>query len=377
MKTSVTLGRILGIPIGINFSWLFIFFFVTASTAFLYHQSYPEWSRSVYVGLGLLTSLLFFGSLLAHELTHSIVARRNGIPVKSITLFIFGGVAQISREAARPRTELIMAAAGPASSLVMAGFFGLVWWLFQGFSQPATALAQWLGLINLSLAGFNMIPGFPLDGGRVFRSILWGVSGNYRTATRVATLAGQGVGYLFIFGGLAMAFGGHWWIFQGSFSGIWLAVVGWFLENAASSSYRQSLLRDTLQGLTAADVMEKGCVAVPSDITVGRLVQDYILPSKSRCFMVAGAGRLDGMVALNQVKSVPRARWESITVGQAMVPADRIPTVRAEAEAVAVLERLQDEGLAELPVVRGQEVVGIVSRDTLLEILRTRSELGM
>ncbi|MFQ5827256.1 MAG: site-2 protease family protein, partial [Dehalococcoidia bacterium] len=206
MSYSFRLGRLFGIPIYLHISWFIIFALVTLSLSRIYFPSlYPNWSSGLYLIVGVATSLLFFASVVAHELTHSLVSRLNGIPVKSITLFIFGGVARITREAGKPMAELVMAAAGPASSLVIAGLFGLLWWLAGPHSEPISALAGWLGGINIALAVFNMIPGFPLDGGRVLRSLIWRLTGNYKRATRLASLAGRGVGYTLITVGILWA----------------------------------------------------------------------------------------------------------------------------------------------------------------------------
>jgi len=238
MRTSFVIGRIFGIPIGVNYSWFIIFIIVTASLALFYFpENYPKWSVETYWGIALVTSLLFFGSVLAHELCHSIVSIHNGIPVRSITLFIFGGVSQISREAAKASDELVMAAAGPLSSLVLGGIFAAIWYLSLPVSEPVAAVAYWLMIINVSLALFNLIPGFPLDGGRVLRSLLWAVT-DYRRATRIAAISGQGIAYLFIVVGIVIMFLGYW------INGLWIAFIGWFLGGAAAASRREVTLQE-------------------------------------------------------------------------------------------------------------------------------------
>lgn len=250
MRGSIRIGKIFGIPIGLHYSWFVIFGIVTFSLSYyIYPDSYPGWSNSMYWLIGIITSLLFFCSVLAHELSHSLVSRRNGVPIKSITLFIFGGVARISRESSRASGEFKMAIAGPLSSMVIAGIFTVIWLISRNSNEPVAALSSWLAYINGSLAVFNMIPGFPLDGGRVLRSILWGATRNYRRATRIATRIGQGVAYLMIIGGLVIAFKYDW------LSGIWLAFIGWFLNNAATASFSQVTLREGLGNFTAGDVM--------------------------------------------------------------------------------------------------------------------------
>jgi len=249
VKGSLRIGRILGIPILINYTWFAIFVFMIITLALYYFPHYyPSWGQATYWGLGIATSLLFFASLVVHELAHSIVCIRNGIPVKSITLFIFGGVARISREAPRPTAELVMAMAGPLASVAIAAFFGGIWWLTRNTIEPVAAMASYLGLINAILAAFNMIPGYPLDGGRVFRSVMWWTIGNYKKATYIASLTGRGIGYLFIVGGIFVMF-----YFGYLVNGLWFAFIGWFLNNAALGSYRQAAMREALRDFTAGD----------------------------------------------------------------------------------------------------------------------------
>lgn len=372
MSSSLRLGKLFGIPFGINYSWFIIFAIVTASLALGYFPSeYRHWSPLQSWVVGIATSLLFFASVVAHELAHSIVSIAFGIPVKSITLFLFGGVSQISREAARPRSELIMAAAGPATSLAIAAFFGAISFITSGFSEHLSALAAWLGIINVALALFNMVPGFPLDGGRVLRAILWGMTGNYKRATRIASLSGQGVAYLLIFAGVYLMLRGN------LPNGLWLMLIGWFLENAASASYRQVELREALQGYKAAELMTQDCPSVPRDLTLGDLVRRHIFLTGRRCFLVSGDGRLEGMVTLREVKKVPQERWDTMTVAQAMLPAEKLHVARYDEDALTILERMDEEDINQMPVTKDGEVVGMIGRDNLLRFIRTRSELRM
>ena len=254
MKSSVRLGKILGIPIGVNYTWFIVFALVTMSLATGYFPSrYSDWSFAAYLSVGLLTSLLFFGSVLIHELAHSIVALARGIPVKGITLFIFGGVANIGREPDRPMTELLVAIAGPIASLLLAATFGLFWLTGQVIDASALAgLGLYLATINLWLALFNLLPGFPLDGGRVFRSAVWAWTDNMNLATRWAARSGRAIAILMIIGGGFMIMKGNWG------NGIWLAFIGWFLDNAARQSARQANIREALEGYTAGDFAASG-----------------------------------------------------------------------------------------------------------------------
>jgi len=237
MGRAFSLGKVFGIEFRLHYTWFVIFILVTVSLVF------PHWLSPLYWIMAIAASLLFFASVLAHELAHSLVGRANGIPVKSITLFIFGGVALMTREATRPNAELKMAAAGPACSLAIGGLFALIWLVTRGVATSVAEMAGWLAVINIALAVFNMIPGFPLDGGRIFRAILWRATGNYQRSTLLATWVGRGVAYLFILGGILIIllhpFGLSW------FDGVWLAFIGWFLGNAASASYRQAQWPET------------------------------------------------------------------------------------------------------------------------------------
>jgi len=258
MGKSFTLGRLFGIQFRLHFSWFIIFIVVTTLLSWQYFPSaYTGWPWLLYWIIGIATSLLFFASVLAHELAHSLVGRAQGIPISSITLFIFGGVAQMTREATRSGAELKMAVAGPVCSLFIGGLFGLLWLLTENTIEPVAALALWLAAMNSILAVFNLIPGFPLDGGRVLRSLLWRVTGSYSRSTRIATRIGQAIGYLFIVAGLLIIllhpFG--YSRAEGLWNGLWICLVGWFLENAASISYRQIRGQEAVHNSTNSQVM--------------------------------------------------------------------------------------------------------------------------
>ena len=376
MGSAFNLGKLFGIQFRLHYTWFIIFLLVTFSLSWqVFPVLYPGWTVLVYWVIGIVTSLLFFASVVAHELAHSLVARINGIPVKSITLFIFGGVAQMAREAAHPGAELKMAAAGPACSLVIGGLFALLWLSTQGIIEPIAALAFWLAQINVVLAVFNLIPGFPLDGGRVFRSLLWRFTGNYKRSTQIAVRVGQGVGYLFILLGISVVFlrpfGLDW------FSGLWLAFIGWFLENAASSSYRQVQWRDALHGFSASQVMTSIYPTVPPNITVKELVQGYILTGGHHFFMVADEGRLVGILTLDNIKSVPQPSWEATQIRKIMTPADKLRVAYPDQEALSILSQMEAGDINQMPVVSGGRVIGLITRDNLIRFLRVRSELGV
>jgi Zn-dependent protease/CBS domain-containing protein len=368
------LGKLFGIQFRLHYTWFIIFFLITISLSWqIFPFSHPAWPFFLYWVMGIITSLLFFASVVAHELAHSLVGRANGIPVKSITLFIFGGISLMTREATKAKDELLMAGAGPACSLALSGFFGLLWLFTQGVVEPLAAMALWLAYVNLMLAVFNLIPGFPLDGGRVLRSLLWRITGNYRRSTQVATRIGQGVGYLFILCGILIfflrPFGLNW------FSGLWLVFIGWFLETAASVSYRQAQWREALQRFSAFQVMTADCAAVPPNITVSQLIQGYILTGGRQCFLIADEGRLEGVLVLHNIKSLPQPKWEVTQLREIMTPVDKLRTAHPDQNALSILEQMDESEIDQMPVVSESGVIGLITRDSLMRFLRIHSEL--
>lgn len=374
MGGAFNLGKIFGIQFRLHYTWFIIFALITGSLSWQYFPfAYPGWNLWTYWVSGIFASLLFFASIVAHELAHSLVGRANGIPVKSITLFIFGGVAHMTREATRHGDEFKMAAAGPASSLVIGGLFYLLHWLIQGISEPVDAMVLWLATVNVLVAVFNLIPGFPLDGGRVFRSILWRFSGDYGRSTRIATRVGRGVGYLFILGGILMIFllPGQW------FSGLWLVFIGWFLSNTASASYHQVQLQGALQGLSVSEVMTSDCPVVAASVTIARLVRDYIFASGHRCFLVTDEGELEGILTLGNIKTVPQSDWEITQVRNIMTPVEKLKIAAPDQDALTVLEQMDENDINQMPVVGEGRVIGLITRDDVIRLLRTRVRLGM
>jgi Zn-dependent protease len=363
---SFNLGKVFGIQVRLHYSWFIIFMLVTVTLV------YPNWSQPLSWVMGIITSLLFFASVLAHELAHSLVGRVNGVPIKSITLFIFGGMAQMTREATKASAELKMAVAGPACSLAIGGFFGLVWFLSRGTIEPVAEMAGWLAIINVALAAFNLIPGFPLDGGRVFRASMWYFSGNYQRSTQVATRVGQGIAYTFIAGGIAIMF-----LFGEWLSGLWLVFIGWFLQSTASMSYRQTQWREALSGLTASQMMTTDYITVPPDITINQLVHEHVLPKGHHFFLVTDGKRFKGMLTLQNIKSVPQSKWDTTPVEKIMVPAERLKAVSPDQDGLSVVEQMDEKGLNQMPVASEGRIIGLVARDNLLRFLRTRTELGI
>lgn len=379
MRASLTFGRIFGIPIGVHSSWFLVAALITWSLAGGYFpQEYPAWSSATYWIVGAITAALFFASVLIHELGHSVVALREGVPVRGITLFIFGGVAQIGSEPPTAGAEFRIAIAGPVTSFALAGLFGLLG-LTATVNSAAAAPAVYLGRINLLLAVFNLIPGFPLDGGRVLRAILWQYAGNFRTATRWATTVGRGVAYLMILAGFAMMLGVRLPYFgRGFINGLWIAFIGWFLNNAAEASNQQAVLRDSLAGITVRDVMTPRCPTVPGDLRLDHLVNEHILGGGQRCFFVSSDfGGLQGMITIHNVRSTPRDRWSDVTTRDVMTPVDTLEWAHPDEEVYDILQRMDEADVNQMPVMDNGHLVGMITRENLLHYIRMRSELGI
>ncbi len=373
MGGAINLGKIFGIQLRLHYSWFLIFALLAVSLVA------PNWSSPFAWAIGITTGLLFFASVVAHELAHSLVGRANGIPVTSITLFIFGGMAMMTREATHPKAELKMAAAGPICSAVIGGICLLIRSFSPGLPQLVADMVLWLMIMNFALAVFNLIPGFPLDGGRLFRAAIWRRSGDFRRSTRIATRVGQGVGYFFIGGGISVAVLSLFVqlpVGLNLFSGLWLAFIGWFLQNAAQASYRQTEWRETLRQFTAAQVMTTSYPTVPPDITLSRLVEEHIFPTGYRLFMVASEGGFEGILTLDNIKAVSRQDWGVTRVKDIMTPHDQLGVAKASENALSILERMNESGNNQILVVSEGRVIGLVTRESLTGFLRIHSELG-
>lgn len=371
MEASIKLGKIWGIPIGLHTSWFLIFGLITWSLATgLIPAEYPELPGLTVWLLAALTSLLFFGSVLAHELGHAFLALRNQIPVRAITLFIFGGVAQISKEPDNPGAEFRIAIAGPLVSFALAGLFGALYLLDQAIPFLA-APSIWLARINLTLAIFNLIPGFPLDGGRILRAIIWRFTGSLPRATQIASFSGQVFAFGFIGLGLLSVFQG------GFFNGIWLIFIGWFLQNAAAASYAQTSLQGSLHGVTVAEAMSQECQQVSPYTPVSQLVEERILRGGQRCFLVAENGNPQGMITLKDITVLPQRKWPFTTVNQIMVPMNSMVQVTPESDLLGAMQLMDSENIAQIPVIRDDQIVGMLSREQVLHYVRTRAELGI
>ena len=372
MNTSIKLGKVFGIPIGLHVSWFLIFGLITLSLVNGYFpQEYPQLSAVAYLALALVTSLLFFGSVLLHELGHSIVALRNKLPVKGITLFIFGGVAQIGQEPHTPGAEFRIAIAGPLVSLALAGFFGATYLLDQQIPYLA-APSLYLMRINLILALFNMIPGFPLDGGRVLRAIVWKLSGNYQRSTQIASASGQVVAFAFIGLGVFTVFNGQ------LLNGLWLAFIGWFLQNAAASAVYQLNVQEKLRGLTVEQAMTRDYSTVPALVTLNQIVQERVLRGGQHSFFVTDVlGRPLGLLSLQAITRVPQIKWRFTTAEETMTPMSRLESVDPSTDLLDAMQKMEESNLSELPVVLQNEPVGMLTRENVLRYLRLRTQLGV
>jgi Zn-dependent protease/predicted transcriptional regulator len=374
MESQIKLGRVLGIEIGLHYSWFLIALLITLSLAGQFRATQPQWGGTAIWLTAVVTGLLFFSALVLHELSHAVTARRRGLPVGAITLFALGGVSRIEKEPDRPGTEFVIGIVGPVTSaLVGVACLGLAstmgWHSATDPSTPPVAVLVWLGYINFGLAAFNMIPGYPLDGGRVLRALAWWVTGDPARATRLAARAGQATAYAFIVFGLLRFFAGA------GLGGLWIAFIGWFLLNAAGASYGRIETMERLRGLRVADVMTRDCVVVPAAMSVQELVDDLLLRTGRRCFTVVENGRVVGLITPHEVKGVPRAQWPAVAVDQVMRPLARLRTVPPESSVADALETMAREGVHQLPVVSEGQLQGVLSRGDVLRVLKTREEL--
>ncbi len=369
-RSAISLGRILGIPIGLDYSWFLIFALLTWSLATSYFPAeFKNWPVVQYWVVGAVTVIFMFGSVLLHELGHSVVALRYKIPVRSITLFVFGGVAQIGAEPPSAVAEFWIAIAGPITSFGLAIIFGLLQPLV-GTLGPLLAIARYLAYINGALALFNLIPGFPLDGGRVFRAIVWSITKSLNRATLIAANLGRFIAYLFIIAGV-------WQMFSGNFgNGLWIAFIGWFLESAASSQLRQQTIHELLAGHHVADAMRRDYTSVSPDATLDQLVREHILGSGRRSLVIKQNDRIAGLLTLHNVKAVPRSDWLTTRASQVMIPVEQIKRIRPDAELTDALGEMDRDGVNQLPVMMDNEIQGILSRDDLISAVRNLSQLS-
>jgi Zn-dependent protease/predicted transcriptional regulator len=381
------LFKVWGIDINLDWSWIFIFLLITWNLAAgVFPQMHPNWSTALTWTVAIVASLLFFASILAHELAHSLVAKSRGLPVKTITLFLFGGVSNIEREPESPATELVMAIVGPITSIVLGFGFLFLGTLTtrRGISMddlaranPISTLLLWLGPINIAVGLFNMVPGFPLDGGRILRSLLWAATGSLKKASRLAARIGQVVAWIFIVTGLSMAFGMKIPLLGSGFTGgLWLAFIGWFLNNAAASTYQQVLIHDLLHGVPVTRLMRSNVPSVSPSALVSELVHNHMMNSDERCFPVIDGDQMVGLVCLEDVRKLSRDQWEATPVNRIMTPANRLELLTPQADASEALNRLSARDVRQVPVVQNGHLLGILRRRDILKYLQLQSQVA-
>ena len=371
MNGSIRIGKVWGIPISLHFSWFFIFTLATWSLATSYFPNeFPALSSGVHLLMGLVTSLLFFGSVLAHELGHANLALRDRIPVKGITLFLFGGVAQITQEPRSPGSEFRIAIAGPLTSLGLAGLFGLLYFFDQAVPMLA-APSQYLMRINLMLALFNLVPGFPLDGGRVLRALIWKWTGSLQKATRVASMGGQLTAFAFIGLGILTIVNGQF------FNGLWLVFIGWFLQNAASSAYLQLNLQQALQGVRVGQVMNCKLNYIDHLTPISQIVDDWVIDLNQQALFVSQFGETVGFITLQDIKRISPNKWRYTPVVQVMHPIETAPQIDIESDLMGALHQMETKNINQIPVREGQNLVGLITKDQLINYIRFRAELGV
>jgi Zn-dependent protease len=376
MKAQIRLGRIFGVEIGLHYSWFIIAVLITFSLAQQFQQTNAAWSGGLRWGLALITAVLFFASIVVHELSHALVAKARGLPVRSITLFALGGVAQMEHEADDAKTEFWMGIIGPITSFVI-GVICLLLALVLGWTPsslpqtPLAAMLMWLGVINVGLAMFNMIPGFPLDGGRVLRGLIWWITGNAKRATTIAARVGQVIAFLMILYGVMQFFNGA------GFNGLWVAFIGWFLLSASRESYAQMVVSESLRGLHVGDVMSRDYLVVDAYSNLQTFAEEHLMRTGRRFFVVTLNGQPEGIITPAAIAAVPRARWPYTTVADVMQPLDRVRTVRADTPITDALEVMGSQDLNQLPVVADGSLIGVISRAHVLQLIQTRTQLHL
>ena len=367
----IRIGRILGIPVYVDFSWILIFGVFCYALSEQFHLNHKDWTSSQVWAAGITTSILFFACVVIHELAHSVVAQTYKIKVLSITLFVFGGLARISREPTKAMQEFNIALAGPVASGLLGGIFGGLSLVFSNDGIMRAPL-QYLAWANSVVAGFNLLPGFPLDGGRIFRAMVWGATKDFTRATRVAGASGKLIAYLLIAYGLGS-------IFTRNYNNIWFVLIGLYLLNAAQASVAQITIRGALAGLCAADVMSQEVPTIPANMNLEEYSNE-VLRTGRRMHIVTMGDRLSGLMNVAALNQVPRNEWNMHSVQAVMVPRDKIIWASPEEPLQRLLERLMAADINQMPVVShggdgSAHIVGIVTRDAILRVIQTRSEL--
>ncbi len=370
MRSQIKLGRIFGIEIGVHYSWFLIVILIIASLTQQFHAKNHGWSDGLILAMSVITGILFFVSLVLHELAHSVFARSRGMNVREITLFALGGVSQIEENPHSATAEFWMAFVGPLTSACIGALCVVTERIVANESSPIMAMIGWLGYINLGLAAFNMIPGYPLDGGRVLRAIIWWKTGDPDRSTRLAARTGQGVGMVFIIIGILQFFNGA------GIGGLWISFIGWFLLQAAAQSYAAVTLVKALQGVTAADLMATDCPILDGNLNIQHFVDEELLRTGRRCFVITQNSQVVGLVTPHEIRKIPRARWPYTTLVDVMRPLGEMHTIAPETPLKEALEIMGREDLNQLPVMKDGALKGFLSRAQVLDYFRTRSELS-
>ena len=374
MEAHISLGRIFGVQVGLHYSWFVIALLVTLSLAGHFQVSNPDWSTGLVWAAAITTGLLFFAALLAHELSHAVVAQIRGLPVRRITLFALGGVAQTEKESADATTEFLVGIVGPVTSTLigivcLALAWAVGWNPAATATTPVVAVLVWLGYINIVLALFNMIPGFPLDGGRVLRAIVWWATGDVDRSTRVAAITGQVVAFGLVLFGLFRFFGGA------GLGGLWIVLIGWFLLDAARASYAQTKINEMLKDARVSDAMARECIVIDGRMNLEVFVERVLMRTGRRCFIVGKDHQITGLLTPQDVKRVERDLWPSMTVSDLMRPIGELRTVAPDAPITRALEIMSREDLNQLPVTTDGRLEGVVSRGSIFQLLQNRAEL--
>jgi Zn-dependent protease/CBS domain-containing protein len=373
-RGSLVLGAIRGIPIRIHFTWLIIFGLLSWSLASGYFpQHYPDLPITAYWVKAIIAALFLFGSVLVHELMHALMAQNLRVPIAGITLFALGGVSEMKQEPPSPSAEFKIAIVGPLASLALAGLFWLIWRALEreGPDPSFAAIALYLVGLNAVVAVFNLLPAFPLDGGRVLRAIIWGVTTNLKKATYLATRVGRVFAYILISVGAVSLFAGA------GFQGIWMALIGFFLLQGAQASYTQLLLKEALSGVAVRDIMVKDVVSVPPGLSVRALIERYFLTHGYGGFPVGEKGQVFGIVSLGDVKRVPREEYDRLTAREVMIPLTERLTIAPEEDVSLALQRMADEELGRLIVLERGRMLGLVTKTGLSRFLQMKLELQL
>jgi Zn-dependent protease/CBS domain-containing protein len=366
----ISLGKVIGIPINLDYSWFLVLLLLTWMLAQSYFpQEFKHWSQFSYWSIGLVTSILFFLSILLHELGHSIVARKYKIKVKRITLFIFGGVAEITSEPPKSTAEFWIAIAGPIASFLLAGIFYLLEHLFAG-NNYLVAPFRYLAFINFILAVFNLIPGFPLDGGRVLRSIVWAITKNLKKATTIAANVGRFFGYFFILLGVLQ-------IFQNNFiDGIWIAFIGWFLESAAISQIQRQALDELLFGHKVSEAMSVDFGIVHSDSSIQEIIDNHFIGANRRSLLVKDDNKIIGYVTPSKIASISSNDRQNKTVNEIMIPINAVAKVKSDEPLLDALKEIEQSEVNEVPVVEGDNFVGVLNQNSIFKFIIDLHKLG-